>query len=403
MYMSTTANSSDLLDYASSLEWRGYSRADGRVGIRNHRIVLSTVALTDRLAASIASMDRVSLCVTGAFSRGLQKADEHMVERFIQSVLTHPNVGAALVITHDGASADHLAEIIKATIPVEYMAFMKCEGREKAVAVGCEKLQMLADRQDALEQKRTVVGPRAVSVALECGGSDVSSSICSNPVIGDICDFVVAAGGLAVVSETAEFIGAEAVFDDRCPDPVTRKATLDFIGYRATLMEQDSGKDYRGTNPTQENIAGGLTTLIEKSMGAVSKTGTTDFISALEFGMSPNAPGLHFMDTPFFSPVSLTGMMMAGCNLGLFAMGVFNPSGNSLCPIIKICGNPQTLRHWGDDIDVELDGYFTGELDRVGAQIAVLSKMNMVFNGAETASEAIGEGQFMLPRLKDAL
>ncbi|MEK9621392.1 MAG: UxaA family hydrolase [Alphaproteobacteria bacterium] len=401
--MSTTANSSDLLDYASSLEWRGYSRADGRVGIRNHRIVLSTVALTDRLAASIASMDRGSLCVTGAFSRGLQKADEHMVERFIQSVLTHPNVGAALVITHDGASADHLAEIIKATIPVEYMAFMKCEGREKAVAVGCEKLQMLADRQDALEQKRTVVGPRAVSVALECGGSDVSSSICSNPVIGDICDFVVAAGGLAVVSETAEFIGAEAVFDDRCPDPVTRKATLDFIGYRATLMEQDSGKDYRGTNPTQENIAGGLTTLIEKSMGAVSKTGTTDFISALEFGMSPNAPGLHFMDTPFFSPVSLTGMMMAGCNLGLFAMGVFNPSGNSLCPIIKICGNPQTLRHWGDDIDVELDGYFTGELDRVGAQIAVLSKMNMVFNGAETASEAIGEGQFMLPRLKDAL
>lgn len=403
MYMSTTANSSDLLDYASSLEWRGYSRADGRVGIRNHRIVLSTVALTDRLAASIASMDRDSLCVTGAFSRGLQKADEHMVERFIQSVLTHPNVGAALVITHDGASADHLAEIIKATIPVEYMAFMKCDGREKAVAVGCEKLQMLADRQDALEQKRTVVGPRAVSVALECGGSDVSSSICSNPVIGDICDFVVAAGGLAVVSETAEFIGAEAVFDDRCPDPVTRKATLDFIGYRATLMEQDSGKDYRGTNPTQENIAGGLTTLIEKSMGAVSKTGTTDFISALEFGMSPNAPGLHFMDTPFFSPVSLTGMMMAGCNLGLFAMGVFNPSGNSLCPIIKICGNPQTLRHWGDDIDVELDGYFTGELDRVGAQIAVLSKMNMVFNGAETASEAIGEGQFMLPRLKDAL
>jgi len=403
MYMSTTANSSDLLDYASSLEWRGYSRADGRVGIRNHRIVLSTVALTDRLAASIASMDRGSLCVTGAFSRGLQKADEHMVERFIQSVLTHPNVGAALVITHDGASADHLAEIVKAKIPVEYMAFMKCDGREKAVAVGCEKLQMLADRQDALEQKRTVVGPRAVSVALECGGSDVSSSICSNPVIGDICDFVVAAGGLAVVSETAEFIGAEAVFDDRCPDPVTRKATLDFIGYRATLMEQDSGKDYRGTNPTQENIAGGLTTLIEKSMGAVSKTGTTDFISALEFGMSPNAPGLHFMDTPFFSPVSLTGMMMAGCNLGLFAMGVFNPSGNPLCPIIKICGNPQTLRHWGDDIDVELDGYFTGELDRVDAQIAVLSKMNMVFNGAETASEAIGEGQFMLPRLKDAL
>jgi len=403
MYMSTTANSSDLFDFTRSLEWRGYRRADGRVGIRNHRIVLSTVALTDRLAATIASLDHEALCVTGAFSRGLQRADERLVERFIQSVLTHPNVGAALVITHDRASADHLAKVVKVSIPVEYLAFMNCDGRGNAVKIGGEKLQMLATRQDAPEQQRTVVGPGDVSMALECGGSDVSSSICSNPVIGDICDFIVTSGGLAVVSETAEFIGAEAVFNDRCHNQVTRKAALDFISYRAALMEQDSGKDYRGTNPTQENIAGGLTTLIEKSMGAVSKTGTTNFISALEFGMSPNAPGLHFMDTPFFSPVSLTGMMMAGCNLGLFAMGVFNPSGNPLCPVIKICGNPETLRHWSDDIDVELDDYFTGKLDRVGAQLAVLSKMNMVFNGAVTASEAIGEGQFMLPRLKDAL
>ena len=403
MYMSTTANSSDLYDYASSLEWRGYSRADGRVGIRNHRIVLSTVALTDRLAASIASMDRDSLCVTGAFSRGLQKADEHMVERFIQSVLTHPNVGAALVITHDGASADHLAEIVKATIPVEYMAFMKCDGREKAVAVGCEKLQMLADRQDALEQKRIVVGPRAVSVALECGGSDVSSSICSNPVIGDICDFVVAAGGLAVVSETAEFIGAEAVFDDRCPDPVTRKATLDFIGYRATLMEQDSGKDYRGTNPTQENIAGGLTTLIEKSMGAVSKTGTSKFVSAIGFGERVDKAGLHFMDTPFFSPVSLTGMMMAGCTIGLFAMGVYNPSGNMLCPTIKICGNPKTLQQWSGEIDVDLSLYFLGQETQTQALSRIVKEINLIFGGKPSIAERNKEGQFMLTRSLEAL
>ncbi|MEL0302281.1 MAG: UxaA family hydrolase [Rhodobiaceae bacterium] len=403
MSMSITVSSTDLFDFASSLEWHGYRRSDGRVGIRNHRIVLSTVALTDRLAAAIAATDADSLCVMGAFSRGLQKIDEVMVERFIRSVLTHPNVGAALVLTHDRATAERLAKEIDAAIPIEYLAFMQCAGRAHAVAEGGEKLQMLASRQNKLEQRRTMVGQDAVALALECGGSDVSSSICSNPVIGDICDLTIAVGGSAVVSETAEFIGAEAVFEDRCPDPATRQAVLDFIAYRARLMEQDSGKDYRGTNPTRENIDGGLTTLIEKSMGAVSKTGTTDFVSALEFGMPADAPGLHFMDTPFFSPVSLTGMMMAGCNLGLFAMGVFNPSGNPLCPIIKICGNPQTLRHWREDIDVELDGYFTGELDRGGAQQAVLARMNAVFNGAETASEIFGEGQFMLPRLKDAL
>lgn len=401
--MSITVSEPEILDFANSLEWRGYRRPDGRVGVRNHRIVLSTVALTDWLAGAIAATDEAALCIVGSFSRGLQQVDEAMVERFIQSVLTHPNIGAALVITHDAASSENLSKKINKIVPTEYLAFMKCAGRRQAVAEGVEKLQTLAWRQEKLEQHRSNVNLRAVSMALECGGSDMSSSICTNPVIGDICDLIVHGGGSAVVSETSEFIGAEMVFDHRCPDPAVKQAVLDFITYRAELIEQDSGKDYRGTNPTQENIDGGLTTLIEKSMGAVSKTGTTDFISALEFGMSPNAPGLHFMDTPFFSPVSLTGMMMAGCNLGLFAMGVFNPSGNPLCPTIKICGNPKTLRHWGDDIDVELDGYFTGELDRVDAQIAVLSSMNMVFNGADTAAEAIGEGQFMLPRLKDAL
>ena len=131
-------------------------------------------------------------------------------------------------------------------------------------------------------------------------------------------------------------------------------------------------KTIAAQTPHKKNLDGGLTTLIEKSMGAVSKTGTTHFVSALEFGMSPKKPGLHFMDTPFFTPVSLTGMMMAGCNLGLFAMGVFNPSGNVLCPMIKDLWESKTAQSWQDDIDVLLDGYFTGDLKSEEAKIAVL-------------------------------
>ena len=96
-------------------------------------------------------------------------------------------------------------------------------------------------------------------------------------------------------------------------------------------------------------------------------------------------------------------MMMAGCNLGLFAMGVFNPTGNPLCPIIKICGNPNTLRHWRDDIYFELEDYFMGKIGKFDAQKAALKRVNEIFNGAQTASEALGEGQFILPKLKDAL
>jgi altronate dehydratase large subunit len=401
--MSTTVSSNHLNKFAESLSWHGFRRADGRVGIRNHRIVLSTVALTDQLASAIASQEKETICVSGAFSRGLQKSDEELVLKFIDNVLTHPNVGAALVVTHDAYSSESIAKKVKATIPIEYLAFMNCNGRKDALIEGSKRLKLLAERQIKFNQARELVGLSSVSIALECGGSDVSSSICTNPVIGDITDFVIKNGGSAIVSETAEFIGAEKIFTDRCSDLNIRQSILNFINYRLKLINEDNGKDYRGTNPTQENLDGGLTTLIEKSMGAVSKTGTTHFVSALEFGMSPKKPGLHFMDTPFFTPVSLTGMMMAGCNLGLFAMGVFNPSGNVLCPMIKICGNPKTAQSWQDDIDVALDGYFAGELSGEEAQISVLTKLNAVFNGAVTASEKYFEGQFLLPRGGDSL
>lgn len=401
--MSTTVNNSELFDYSQSLRWYGFQRSDGRIGVRNHLIVLSTVALTDWLASTIAASDQHIICVSGGFSRGLQKTDEDVLFDFITSILAHPNVGAALVITHDASSLELIKKEVQATIPIEYLAFMNSNGRKQAVTDGIEKMQFLADQQQKLQQSRSEVNLSGLSLALECGGSDVSSSICANPIIGDITDLTVKSGGSAIVSETSEFIGAETIFSDRCPSHETRQAILNFIDYRSGLIMKDSGKDYRGTNPTKENIDGGLTTLIEKSMGAVSKTGTADFSSALSFGKSPSGQGLHFMDTPFFSPTSLTGMMMAGCNLGLFAMGVFNPTSNLLCPIIKICGNPETLRFWRDEIDVELEDYFTGKLDRCAAQIATLSIINKVFNGHQTASEALREGQFILPRLKDAL
>ncbi len=403
MCMSTIANNHDFFDYARTLEWHGFKRSDGRVGIRNHRIVFSTVALTDWLARSIAASDPDIVCVFGGFARGLQKTDEVMLFHFIKSVLSHPNVGAALVITHDRSSSELIKKEIKPLIPIEYLAFMESNGRQQALSDGVDKIQSLGEQQKKLKQVRAEVNLNSLSVALECGGSDVSSSICANPIIGNITDLVVSSGGLAIVSETSEFIGAESIFENRCPSPKTKQAILNFIDYRSSLIKKDSGKDYRGTNPTKENIDGGLTTLVEKSMGAVSKTGTVNFSSALDFGASPQVQGLHFMDTPFFSPVSLTGMMMAGCNLGLFAMGVFNPTGNPLCPIIKICGNPKTLRYWRDDIDVELEDYFNGKISRFSAQKKTLCKVNEVFNGIQTVSEALGEGQFILPRLKDAL
>ena len=389
-------------DYSTpeNLIWRGYRRSDGRVGCRNHLIVLSTVALTDRLAQQICENNELFVPVVGAFSRGLQQQDEKILDAFIEAVVFHPNVGGALVLTHDRQYMEKLKNKLPVSNNIKFLSFMSCAGREQAVEAG--KLAGL-ELSRQIKTERQSISFSDLCVALECGGSDVSSSICSNPMIGVFSDRLAQAGGSIVVSETAEFIGAEAIFNKRCSDNNVKKSILNFIQKKEKLMSRDTGKDYRGTNPTNENIEGGLTTLIEKSMGAVSKTGTSKFVSAIGFGERVNKPGLHFMDTPFFSPVSLTGMMMAGCTIGLFAMGVYNPSGNMLCPTIKICGNPKTLQQWSGEIDIDLSLYFLGQETQIQALSRITKEINLIFGGKPSIAEKNKEGQFMLTRCLEAL
>ena len=389
-------------DYSTpeNLIWRGYRRSDGRVGCRNHLIVLSTVALTDRLAQQICENNELFVPVVGAFSRGLQQQDEKILDAFFEAVVFHPNVGGALILTHDRQYMEKLKNKLPVSNNIKFLSFMSCAGREQAVEAG--KLAGL-ELSRQIKTERQSISFSDLCVALECGGSDVSSSICSNPMIGVFSDRLAQAGGSIVVSETAEFIGAEAIFNKRCSDNNVKKSILNFIQKKEKLMSRDTGKDYRGTNPTNENIEGGLTTLIEKSMGAVSKTGTSKFVSAIGFGERVNKPGLHFMDTPFFSPVSLTGMMMAGCTIGLFAMGVYNPSGNMLCPTIKICGNPKTLQQWSGEIDIDLSLYFLGQETQTQALSRITKEINLIFGGKPSIAEKNKEGQFMLTRCLEAL
>jgi altronate dehydratase large subunit len=233
---------------------------------------------------------------------------------------------------------------------------------------------------------------------LECGGSDASSAVCSNPAIGRFVDWAIAQGARVIVSETAEFIGGEDVVRAQSASPEIAQAIIDCIAATEARMAGD-GDHYRGVNPTAENIEGGLTTLIEKTMGAVCKIGGSRFVGCLSFGQAPSEPGLYFMDTPFFSPCSITGMVAAGAQITLFSMGVFNPSGNPLAPTIKVCGNPQTLRDWADGIDVGLDQVLAGAMSLDAAREVIAQSVLSTAAGAHSKTEAWGEGQFIVPRM----
>ncbi|MSU89860.1 hypothetical protein GE300_09575 [Rhodobacteraceae bacterium 2CG4] len=165
----------------------------------------------------------------------------------------------------------------------------------------------------------------------------------------------------------------------------------------------ETGQDYRGVNPTQENIEAGLTTLTEKTMGPLSKIGRSGFAGCLGFADRPAAPGLHFMDTPFFSPTSLTGMALGGAQVGLFAMGVFNPSGMPLMPTLKVCGNPATLDRWADSIDVDVAALLTGAEDLDAGADRIHRAVRAVVAGEPTRAEHWTEGQLIAPRVTAAL
>lgn len=398
MSMSTTAGDPRLAanepDVPASFE--GFLRADGRVGIRNHVVVLSTVALANRLAELACAPFPEVVRIAGEFTRGLQSADAELQDLTLARLARHPNVGALLVITHDAASARRWTSQLQALgRPLEVIAFMGCSGVADAVE-RC-RLALGRLRERAADAQRSRHPLAALTVALECGGSDASSAICANPAIGRFVDRLVALGGSAIVSETAEFIGAEAIVRAQAATPDVAERILQCIANTEARMAGD-GDHYRGVNPTAENIEAGLTTLVEKSMGAACKIGGARIRSCLAFGEPPGSAGLHFMDTPFFSPCSITGMVAAGAQITLFAMGVFNPSGNPLAPTLKLCGNPRTIATWHDGIDLDLQRMADGTLSLADAAVLVQAAVAECASGSTTRTERWGEGQFIVPK-----
>lgn len=379
----------------------GFVRSDGSVGVRNHLLILSTVALTNRLAELAAEGVSGAIVVAGDFARGLRGDDPALQARVLRALVRHPNVGGALVLCHDVPTSRALEAAFAADgKPVMVQALMAAKGMTDAVAraraTACDLANSLAGAT------RSRVPLSRLVVALECGGSDATSAMAANPSIGRFVDRLIDAGGVAIVSETAEFVGAESVVDARAVNETVSAEILAALARSEAHLSED-GESYRGVNPTQENIEAGLTTLIEKSMGAVAKTGSRPFAGCLTFGSKPPASGLYFMDTPFFSPVSITGMVAASAQVVLFAVGVFNPSGSPLAPTLKVCGNPRTLADWKDSLDVDVSAAVTdgASLDEMADKVELA--LREVLEGEKTKSEIWSEGQIIIPSTKSLL
>ncbi|MBO5543185.1 MAG: UxaA family hydrolase [Oscillospiraceae bacterium] len=382
---------------------KGYRRADGHWGIRNHLLIIPTSVCASETASRIASL------IPGAVAIPHQHGCCQVGEDYKQTVRTlvgfgrNPNVGAVLVVGLgcEGIQPQVVAEeIAKSGKPVETITIQQCGGTLKTISAGAEICAGFARILAAQEREEFDISE--LVLGLECGGSDPTSGIASNPSVGRASNQLIDAGGTSILSETTELIGAEHLVAARC---VTQELA-DRLVWMVKRIEEKSisyGVDLRGTQPTPGNIEGGLTTIEEKSLGCIYKAGDKPVVGVLEYAepVDSAVKGLYFMDTPGEDIDSITGMVAGGAQIVVFTTGRGTPTGCPIAPVIKVTGNPETYERMIDNIDINAGRVILEEasLEEVGQEI--FDMMIRVSNGDLTKAESLGHKEFGIYRIGD--
>ena len=384
-------------------EFLGYHRADGTVGIRNHLLVLSIGGLTIPTARRIASALSGAVMVGMPFNHGsLLGADRATWKRALMRLPNHPNVGAVLLIgDNPPVMADVVAEVEKTRRPFAAFTMDDCDHdavtlTERGIRAGA-RLAMQASTG-----RRTPTPISALCLGLECGRSDPSSGLVSNPLLGRVADRLVDAGGRAIIGETVEWLGAEHLLERRAASPTVAAAIHEAVR-RCEQTAIDNGLDLTGNNPGPTNIAAGLSSIEEKALGNIAKSGSRQIQGVLAYGEAAAGPGCWVMDAPAYASESLTGFTIAGAQLMLFTTGVGNSFVSALAPTIKVCANPETCARVGEQLDLDAHKVFTGEETPESAADRLWARMMQVADGAATWGEILGEGDEIVARYGPAM
>ncbi|MFC1532875.1 UxaA family hydrolase [Thermodesulfobacteriota bacterium] len=368
-------------------EFIGYRRPDGQVGVRNRLAVISAMDNANPVARRIAGLVRNAVSITAPFGRGQVAEDRQRHDGTLIGLGNNPNFGANLIISLEGTSAHELAEgIAQSGKPVETVNIQEAGGTLRATEEGVRSaLKLMSEIGCA---RREPVPLMELVVGVECGGSDTTSGFSANPVTGLVGDTVVQAGGTWILSETEEITGAEHSLIARAAS----KGVADAMG--AAIKNAEALAEYNGVQlwpMGPDNIAGGLTTVEEKALGGVHKGGSTSLNEVVKFGKKPAKKGLIFMDAPAPGTENITALSAGGAQIIIFTTGVGNPVGSGVSPTIKVCGNPKTVIHFGDNIDVDLSGVTKGEQTLREAADILLKELVDVACGKMTRNEILGD------------
>lgn len=373
----------------SKLQLYGYVRPDGQVGSRNYVAVIPSVFCVNEIVSAI--VQRVDMCRGYLHHKGCCQLppDLEMTTNALIKLGESPNVGAVLVVSLgcEGADADRICETLKKTgKPVDIIKVQELGGTTNSIKAGSDIAQRMAIAISG--QQRQPVDMSKLVMGIKCGSSDTTSGLAANEAVGYVSDKIVDLGGTVMFSETTEFIGAEHILAKRAVNKEVGEKIFAIVK-RMEDRANAVGVDMRNGQPTPGNIRGGLSSIEEKSLGAINKSGSRPIQGVLEYLESPPHAGLWIKDGPGREIEVLTNMAMGGANIISFSTGLGAPQGFVSVPVLKVCGNPNTFARMEGDMDINAGLIILGEksIEEVGEEL--FAKLVACFNGEMVKSESL--------------
>ncbi|SEK16497.1 MULTISPECIES: UxaA family hydrolase [unclassified Variovorax] len=379
----------------------GYRRENGRVGIRNHVVILPLDDLSNAAAEAVAHNIKGALAIPHPYGRLQFGADLDLHFRTLIGAGCNPNVAAVVVIGIEDSWTQKVVEGIATTGKPVVGFGIEGHGDHDTILRASKVARAFV--QAASEKQREPCAIHELWVSTKCGESDTTSGCGSNPTVGNAFDKLYETGNTLVFGETSEITGGERIVAERCRTPEVKERFMFMFDRYQAMINRHKTSDLSDSQPTKGNIAGGLTTIEEKALGNIQKIGKKCLVDGvLDKAEVPTGPGLWFMDSSSAAAEMVTLCAASGYAVHFFPTGQGNVIGNPILPVIKICANPRTVRLMSEHVDVDTSGLLQREmtLDQAGDQL--LECMLRTANGRLTAAEALGHREFVMTRLYES-
>ncbi|WP_442594853.1 UxaA family hydrolase [Parapusillimonas sp. JC17] len=383
---------------SANTTFMGYRRDNGRVGVRNHVIILPVDDISNAAAEAVANNIKGTMALPHPYGRLQFGEDLELHFRTLIGTGSNPNVAAVIVIGIEEGWTKRVVDAIAATGKPVAGFGIELHGDHDTILRASRKAKEFVHYATGLSREECPISDLWVST--KCGESDTTSGCGANPTVGNAFDKLYPLGTTLVFGETSELTGGEHIVAERCANDQVRERFMFMFNRYQDMINRWKTSDLSESQPTKGNIAGGLTTIEEKALGNIQKIGKVCKVDGvLDKAETPTSSGLWFMDSSSAAAEMVTLCAASGYAVHFFPTGQGNVIGNPILPVIKICANPRTVRTMSEHIDVDTSGLLQREIDLSQAGDKLLECMLATANGRWTAAEALGHREFVLTRL----